>query len=363
MRQHRVAIVGTGKSVNNHLEAIRHVGDRVSLVAAVDVDEDRVKAVCARYGIPAWYIDTAAMLSAAQPDLVCIVTPPATHAMLAIECLEAGAWVYCEKPLCASLAEFDRIQAAEAKTGRYVSTVAQWRVGSAAQHVKRLINDGEMGRLLVGTCQTLWYRDLSYYQVPWRGKWATEIGGPTVNLGVHLMDLFLWLVGDWAEVRAMIGTLDRPIEVEDVSIALVRFANGAFGTITNSVLSPRQESYLRLDFQQATVEVSALYRYTNENWTFSIPDGSPDGEALARWRNIEGDAAGMHGVQLARLLESMDRNVRPAVSGPEARRIIEFLACLYKSAIMNQPVQRGSVTRDNPFYYSMSGSPQAAEKA
>ena len=154
MKQYRVALIGTGKSINNHLEALQHVSERASLVAAVDVDEDRVKAVCAQHHIPAWYTSTTAMLSAIQPDLVCIVTPPAIHTALAVECLEAGAWVYCEKPLCASLAEFDRIGAAEAKTGRYVSTVAQWRAGSAARHIKRLIQAGDMGKLLVGASAT-----------------------------------------------------------------------------------------------------------------------------------------------------------------------------------------------------------------
>jgi predicted dehydrogenase len=358
MEPYRVAIIGTGKSVNNHLEALQQVGERANLVAAVDVDADRLKAVCAQHNIPEAYTSATAMLSAVQPNLVCIITPPATHTALAVECLEAGAWVYCEKPLCASLTEFDRIQAAEARTGRYISAVAQWRFGSAAQHLKRLIADKAMGSPLVGVCQTLWYRDLAYYQVPWRGKWATEIGGPTVNLGVHLMDLFLWLVGDWAEVRAMIGTLDRPIEVEDVSAALVRFQNGAMGTITNSVLSPRQESYMRLDFQRATVEVSALYRYTNDNWRFSIRDGSPDGDDLARWKTIEGELGGTHGAQLGKLIESMDQQTRPAVSGPEARRIIEFIASLYKSAFTGQPVLRGSITPDDPFYYAMNGRRQ-----
>ncbi len=356
MKHYRVAIIGTGKSVNNHLEAIHEIGERATLVAAVDVDEQRVKATCAQHGIPSAYTNASEMLSAEQPDLVCIVTPPATHTALAIDCLDAGAWVYCEKPLCASLAEFDQIQAAEHRTGRYVSTVAQWRAGSAAQHLKRLIQNGDLGKLLVVLCQTLWYRDLAYYQVPWRGKWATEIGGPTVNLGVHLMDLFLWLSGDWAEVQAMIGTLDRPIEVEDVSAALVRFEHGAIGTITNSVLSPRQESYMRLDFQRATVDVRALYRYNNDNWTFSIPDGSSDNDTFALWHKIEGNTAGSHGAQLRELIESMDRNVRPAVSGPEARRIIEFLACLYKSAFTKQPVLRGAVTPDDPFYHTMNGS-------
>jgi predicted dehydrogenase len=112
-----------------------------------------------------------------QPDLVHIVTPPGTHLDLAVKSLEAGAWVYCEKPLVTSLAQFDRIEDAEARTGRYVSTVFQWRFGSAARHLKRLIQAGEMGRPLVGVCQTLWYRGLAYYQLPWRGQWATETGG------------------------------------------------------------------------------------------------------------------------------------------------------------------------------------------
>jgi predicted dehydrogenase len=212
-----------------------------------------------------------------------------------------------------------------------------------------------MGRPLVGVCQTLWYRDLAYYQVPWRGKWSTEIGGPTVGHGIHLTDLFLWLMGEWQELQAMTGTLDRPIEVEDVSMALVRFENGALGSITNSVLSPRQETYLRLDFQRSTVEVNALYSYTNANWRFSIPENAPYADELARWRTIENDQPGSHASQLALLLDSMERNERPLVSGPEARRILEFIASLYKSASSAQPVQRGSITSDDPYYYAMNG--------
>jgi predicted dehydrogenase len=318
-----------------------------------------VQAFCAEHHIPRWFTDTAQMLSAMQPNLVHIITPPGTHFDLTIESLEAGAWVYCEKPLCASLAQFDQITETEARTGCYVSTVFQWRFGSAARHVKRLINSGELGHALVGLCQTLWYRGRGYYEAPWRGKWATETGGATVALGIHLIDLLLWLMGDWQEVRAILGTLDRPIEVENVSMALVRFDNGAMGTMTTSAVSPRQESYLRLDFQRATVEVTALYRYSNANWRFSIPEGSPDGEALARWQAIEQDTVGSHDAQLAELLDSMDRHERPSVSGSEARRIIEFVASLYKSAFTGQAVQRGSIMPGDPFYHAMNGALQS----
>jgi predicted dehydrogenase len=359
MKKYRTAIIGTGNSVNNHLKAVHQAGERVQLVAAVDVDESRVQAICRQHGIPRWYTNAEQMLAEVRPDLVQIVTPPATHLPLTLASLEAGAWVYCEKPLCASLAEFDRITEAEAATGCYVSTVSQWRFGSAARHAKRLMDAGELGRPLVGHCQTLWYRDQMYYQSPWRGRWATEIGGPTVTLGIHLMDLFLWLMGEWQEVWAVAGTLDRAIEVEDVSLAMVRLANGALGNITNSVLSPRQESVLRLDFQRATVEVTALYRYTNANWRYSIPEHSTDEEALARWQTVEADVPGTHGVQLIELLDSMEQGKRPFVSGDEARRVLEFIASLYKSAHTRQPVQHGSISRDDPYYHAMHGAPQA----
>ncbi|HLA45040.1 MAG TPA: Gfo/Idh/MocA family oxidoreductase, partial [Aggregatilineales bacterium] len=173
MKRHRIALIGTGKSVGNHLRAIEANQERIELVAAVDMDADRVRSVCEENHIPRWYTSTADMLSEIQPDIVHIITPPATHVDLAIECMEAGAWVYCEKPLCASLAEFDRLEEAEQGTGRYVSTVFQWRFGSAVKQVRNLIQTEEMGKLLVSVCHTLWYRTHEYYAAPWRGKWET----------------------------------------------------------------------------------------------------------------------------------------------------------------------------------------------
>jgi predicted dehydrogenase len=327
------------------------------------VNEARLRAICAEEGIEHWYTDADQMLAAEKPDLVHIVTPPATHKSLIITCLEAGAWVYCEKPLCASLAEFDAITQAEQRTGRFVSTVFQWRFGSAAKYMKQLIQQQAFGKPLVAVCNTLWYRTQSYYEVPWRGKWATEFGGPTVTLGIHLTDLMLWLMGDWQEVRAMVGTQERDVEFEDVAMALVRFESGAMSSIVNSVLSPRQESYLRLDFQQATVEVSALYRYDNANWRFTLPDNVQNPDAEAHWRALSGspNVTSDHDVQLGEILDSMERSEPPPVSGLEARRILEFIASLYKAAFTGNPVRRGEITPSDPFYYATNGAPQPLE--
>lgn len=355
MKTYRVAIVGTGAIVSSHLKAINSVGHRAEICAAVDIREDAVKRFGAENNIPNLYTDVQTMLVAQKPDLVCIATPPATHKDLCVRALEAGAWVYCEKPLCASLAEFDVIQAAEQRTGRYVSNVFQWRFGSAVKHLRQLIADGTFGRPLVAVCNTLWYRTQDYYNVSWRGTYASEFGGPTVSLGIHLMDLCLFLMGDCEEVQASIGTLDRKIEFEDVSMAIVRFENGAMGSIINSALSPRQETYLRLDFEKATLECTALYRASNDNWRISLPPNIEDAETIAAWESLNDDLMGAHDQQFRELLNSMDENVRPAVSGAESRRIIEFIASLYKSASTGHAVRRGDLTSDDPFYYSNNG--------
>jgi hypothetical protein len=135
----------------------------------------------------------------------------------------------------------------------------------------------------------------------------------------------------------------------------VNFENGALGNITTSALSPRQESVLRLDFERATVECTALYRYTNQHWRFSTFENSPYTDDLQRWQAIEGDTTGSHNEQLALLLDSMDNNERPLVSGAEARRIIEFIASLYKTAFTGQAVRRGTIGPGDAFYYAMNG--------
>jgi predicted dehydrogenase len=291
MRQtYRALLVGTGSVAESHVLAIEGSQGRVQLAGAVEVEAERLQAFGARARLPAaaLFTDYAKALQSVRPDIVLVAAPPALHAEMTIAALEAGAWVLCEKPFCASLAELDRIDAAERRTGRYAACIFQQRFASSTAHVRRLAEEGVLGRPLVAVCNTLWFRDASYYAVPWRGKWATEFGGPTMGLGIHAMDHLLHLLGDWAEVRAQVATLDRDIEVEDASFAIVRFASGALASITNSALSPRQETYIRLDYQRATLELSHLYGYTQSNWRFTpAPQLHGQGQELEEaWRNF-----------------------------------------------------------------------------
>ena len=344
-----MAIVGTGGIAGQHVNAVRANAGRAELVAAVDVDPGRLAAFCAEHGATG-YADVAEMLDRERPDLVSIATPPAPHAELSIRCLEGEAWVLCEKPLCGSLAELDQIAAAERRTGQHCASVFQWRFGSTGQHLKGLIERGALGRPLVGVCQTTWYRSQEYYDKPWRGRWDSELGGASMGHGIHAMDLFLWLLGGWTEVSAMLGTLDRDIQVEDASVAVVRLADGGLGTVVNSVLSPHEETYLRLDFQRASVEVRALYHYTNANWTVTPAPG-----AEVAW-DVPTDEGSGHGAQLRFLLDSMDRGVAPPAGTADVRSTFEFLSSLYRSAAEGRPVRRGDIGPGDPFYAHVGGT-------
>jgi predicted dehydrogenase len=354
LKTYRAVLAGTGSIGDAHVRAVDATQGRVRLVAAADLDAQRVRDFAARHHIPETFTDYAAMLATTRPDLVIVATPPGQHAAMSIAAMEAGAWVWCEKPLCGSLAEADAIAAAEKNTGCYTSCVFQMRFASSTAHLRDLADSGQLGRPLVAVCNTLWFRDAAYYSAPWRGTWA-ELGGPTMGLGIHAMDHLLHLLGDWTEVKAIAATLDRAIEVEDVSMAMVTFANRAVASVVNSALSPRQETYLRLDYQRATVELTHLYSYARDNWRLTLAPNSQDEGLLQSWQSFPPDVGSTHAAQLGKLVADMDAGDRPLTSGHEARRTVELLTAIYKSAFTEQAVTAGSIKPGDPFYAAIHG--------
>lgn len=353
MQKYQVALIGTGAIAKNHVDALLSESARVTLVAAVDTNPDALAAFCDAHAVPNRYTDATTMLHTEQPDLVLICTPPAIHADLCIEAMHAGAHVLCEKPVVASLAELARVQVAEHATGKTCSSAFQWRFGSAGLHVRKLLGEGAFGRPLLAACHTTWYRDRAYYAVPWRGKWATELGGVTLTHGIHAMDFLLWLLGDWAEVNALTATLDHDIEVDDVSMVHVKFANGTLASVVNSVVSPRQESYIRLDCQRATVELRHLYGYDNSHWRFTQVEGAAATAASDTWQQFPADAPGTHPALLTATLDALFNGETPPTAGASLWNTTEFLTALYKSAHLRTPVRRGEITPEDPFYHDV----------
>lgn len=351
----RVAVVGAGQIARfAHLHAVRNLGAELALVAAVDADERVAATFATTSGAGAVYADVPTMLDAVRPDLVLVCTPPAWHADVVVAAVRAGAWAFCEKPPVASLAELDRVAAAEAQGGGRAEFVFQWRTGSATDHVRRLIADHALGRPLLAMVSTTWYRDAAYYEAPWRGRWATEIGGATTGQGIHAIDLLLSLLGPWRTVTAVAGTLDRAIEVEDTSMAIVRFESGALASVVTSVLCPREDSAVRIDLQDATIELRQSHADAGNGWTLVPRPGLGD-DRLAAAGPIPHDVPSSHVTQLRRLVDDLRAGLAPATGVEQVRPTVELLAALYKSAATGRPVRAGEIGPDDPFYASMHG--------
>jgi predicted dehydrogenase len=381
----RVAVVGTGNIARVHARALGTL-PAAQVVAACDVDAARLGEFAAEFAIPAAYVALDALLARERPDLVHLCTPPGTHHPLALACLRAGTSVLVEKPPVISLREFDEITAAQADAAAeagtagaggppWFATVFQHRFGRGQRRLKALASQpagqpgtGPLGRPLLAICHTTWFRDQAYFDVPWRGRWETEGGGPTMGHGIHQMDMLLDVLGDWTEVSAIARTQARTLATEDVSLAHVTFANGAVASIVNSVLSPREESYLRFDFEHATLEVTHLYGYDDDDWRVTPAQGHED--VLAAWHraaapeHAEDTQRGEHGNGKARsghsdqfrvVLEALSTGGRPPVPPHDARRTMSLVAAIYASAFTGRPVTPADLAPGTPFYDSMNG--------
>jgi predicted dehydrogenase len=351
--KHRIAIVGTGGIANAHAQAVTSQPDRASLVAAVDVDLDRAKEFATKWDIPAVYPSLAELLAAGDVDLVHLCTPPSSHVPLAAECLAADVDVLVEKPPTLSLDELDSLLAAEAESSAQVVCVFQHRFGSGAVRLRQLAADGVLGRPLVALCNTTWFRDDAYFAVPWRGTFEVEGGGPTMGHGIHQFDLLLSILGPWQKVTAIAARQARPTKTEDVSMALVTFENGAVASIVNSLVSPRETSQLRFDYENATVELEHLYGYKNDDWTITPATGHD--AVTTAWSTDLPDTPSGHTAQLVAVLDARTAGEPAPVPLSEARNTLELAAAIYASAFTDKPIHRGELTKGSPYAERMGG--------
>jgi len=350
----RVAIVGTGNIARLHVEALRALDGPVEIVAGVDLDAGLATAFCAAHGIPFADTDVARALAHTRPELVLVCTPPGAHLAPARAALAAGAHVVVEKPPTLSLREFDELAAAQPPGGPYVATVFQHRFGSGARRLRALMDGGVLGRPLVARCDTLWYRPDAYFDPPWRGRWHTEGGGPTMGHGIHQMDLLCAVLGDWTEVSALARRQARPTATEDLSMAHVTFANGAVASVVNSLLSPREESYLRFDFERATVEVRHLYGYGDDDWHLTPAPGHEEA-VTAAWKAGEHGRDSGHTAQFEAVVRAIREGAPLPVRTDEARRTLSLVAAVYASAFGGRPVSPDDLRPGTPHYERMRG--------
>ena len=248
MAKWRVGLIGIGGICKGaHLEAYLK-DDRVEVVALCDIIEERAQYLKDNYFPDAdVYTDYNELLKDESIDSVDICTPNYLHSIIAVAAFEAGKHVFCEKPDAVNVEEVLRMNAAAEKAGKTLMIMRNNRFVDASKYAKKYIEKGEMGEIYCGRCG--WQRRRG---IPGKGGWFTTKaqsgGGPLIDLGVHLIDLSIWLMGNPTPVAVSGNTYckfadndssdsvnsdfgdkkaDGTFDVEDLAMGMIRFDNGA----------------------------------------------------------------------------------------------------------------------------------------
>ena len=287
MKKWKVAVIGVGGISEMHIRSYRS-NPNVELYAFCDINEARLRKMGEKYGVSRLFTDKDELLRALpELDAVSVCTWNAAHAPCAIAALNAGKHVLCEKPMAKNAAEAQEMLEAARRAGRLlmVGFVRRYEKGSAL--LRRLVREDFFGEL--------YYAKATYLRRNgnpggWFGDKSRSAGGPLIDLGVHVIDLTRYLMGNPRPVSVYGATFrklfDRPgivtpkaysstsagpgdvCDVEDLASAMIRFENGAvlqveaafslnlredtgsvqiFGTKGGAKLSPGLELYSELD--------------------------------------------------------------------------------------------------------------------
>jgi UDP-N-acetyl-2-amino-2-deoxyglucuronate dehydrogenase len=222
--------------------------------------------------------------------------------------------------------------------------ISQHRFDTGLDELRRLLDSGALGALVLGETSTKWYRTQGYYDsAPWRGTWAMD-GGSLMNQGVHYVDLLRWCMGPVTEVTAVCATLAHQVEVEDTALAIVRFASGALGTIVSSTaVYPGFSQRLEITGTEGTVVVEdgrIVSRALRAGPPGPGEPGRPADHVTASAGPAAADAAAhpggidpaSHAAQIADLLRAIDQGRQPSVTGQSARDTLEIVCAVYQSA-------------------------------
>lgn len=348
-----VAIVGPGKVAHTHARAVQAI-PQARLAAVVGRDPARTQAFADQYGARA-YTDLSALLADRAVQAVILTMPHPAHAEAAVLAAQAGVHVLVEKPMATTVADCDRMLAAADAGGIHLSVISQRRWYEPVQRVYQAIQQGRLGKPILGLVTVLGWRGPEYYAMDtWRGKWVEEGGGVLVNQTSHQLDLLPWLMGPIESVFGYWSNLNHPyIEVEDTAVVTVRFRSGALGSIVVSN-SQNPGLYGKIHIfgangAAAGVQTDGGSMFVagvstsieppfNDLWT--VPGEAerlPAWQAADRARGVD-VGTHYHTLQLQDFVSALLEGRAPSVTGQEGRAAVELFEAVYRSQREGSPI-------------------------
>lgn len=348
----KVAIIGTGAISPSHVRGYLTFKDKCKIVALCDLYEDKAHVMNKEFGLDATvYTDYQQMLDEEELDLVSICTPPYTHAELTINSLDKGVHVLVEKPMASSLEECDAMLEAAKRNQKKLSVISQNRFTTPMMRLKHVLDSGLAGEIVHTQVDSHWWRGHSYYDLWWRGTWEKEGGGCTLNHAVHHIDIFQWMNGAPNEITAITtNTSHDNAEVEDLSIAICKYPNGALAQITSSVVHHGEEQ--QLIFQGKLARISIPWKVNasiaKEN---GFPEQNPELEEQLTQKYYEMSELKFEGHtgQIKDVIDAINKDHPVLVDGEQGRQTLALITAIYESSNFKRTVSL-PLTKESPFY-------------
>jgi predicted dehydrogenase len=332
-----IAVLGSGTIAQFHIRAIREIPS-ARLVAISSRRAERARETAEREGC-AWTADHRELLRRPDVEVVHVTTSSGSHAPIALEALEAGKHVLVEKPMAMTSEDATRLIRKAAEKRLTLGVVSQRRFEEQHVCTKRVLEEGRLGKLLLVEAACPFYRSQEYYDsAEWRGTAAAD-GGAFMNQAIHSADLLLWLAGPARNVYGKTATRTHRIEAEDVGLALLAFANGAFGSfLASTSTQPGFPPTLALYGEKGTIKIEGT---TIAHWT--VPDIpkpalADPGTTGAGIRDPKAIGHLHHRLQIEDMLEAVSRGGNPAVTGEDGRRAVALVEGIYRSSATGRPV-------------------------
>ena len=341
----KYALIGCGRIATNHMKAA--VLNKLEIVAVCDVLPEAMEALLAKHDLQddasiKRYTDYKEMIQAEKPELVSIATESGIHAEIALYCIDNGVNVIIEKPMAMNMKDADEIIRRSEEKGVKVSACHQNRFNIAIQELRKALESGRFGKLSHGSINVRWNRDHGYYdQASWRGTWAQD-GGALMNQCIHGIDLLRWMMGD--EVEEVYGQTRQQfhdyLEAEDIGMAVIKFKNGAIGTIegTTNVFPRNLEETLYVFGENGTVKIGGTSTNNIDVWNFA-DETEADQANKGREEQTSNVYGNGHTSLFADVMDAIENDRKPYVDAVAGRNALEMVLAIYKSQKTGQPVK------------------------
>lgn len=333
----KYALIGCGRIATNHMKAA--VNNELEIAAVCDVIPEKMEELLAKHdlqedGSIKRYEDYKKMIEEVKPELVSVATESGIHAEIALYCIDKGVNLIIEKPMAMSIEDADRIIRLSEEKGVKVSACHQNRFNVAIQQLRQAVEAGRFGKLSHGTIHVRWNRNEGYYtQAPWRGTWAQD-GGALMNQCIHGIDLLRWMMGD--EIEEIYGATRQRfhdyLEAEDVGMAVIKFRNGAIGTVegTTNVYPKNLEETLYIFGENGTVKIGGTSTNNIDVWDFAdeTEEDSKNKGLKEETSNVYGNG---HTSLFADVINAIESDRKPYVDAVAGRNALEVVLAIYKS--------------------------------